>query len=137
MNTRTCFWCFGRVIFNMASNFFIYQSDYIPIHQETQIFHLGFSKEWPFGITLNPVVFNFFSVSYNFSKWSDQSPLVIIISSSMYAQINSNPRNISFIFAWKMSGELQIPIGRILYLYFPHGRIIVHRLLASLIRHMQ
>ena len=32
-----------------------------------------------------------------------------------------------FIFSWKMSGELYNPIVSLLYLYLPHGNIIVQR----------
>ena len=56
-----------------------------------------------------------------------------ITRSSMYAGINSNPWNKSFIFCWKMSGELVTPIVRCLYQYFPHGRRIVHKLLGFLL----
>ena len=46
----------------------------------------------------------------------------------MYAQINSNPCNKSFIFCWKNLWGLETPIGRLLWQYFPHGRMIVHKL---------
>ena len=50
-------------------------------------------------------------VSSNFSKRMEQPPLVIINRSSNYAWINSNLRIISFIFSWKIPGELFTPIG--------------------------
>ena len=68
-------------------------------------------------------------VSYKFSNRSDQSILVITKNSFMHAQINSNTQNISFIFSWNMSGELLTNLGRCLYRYFTHARIIIHRLI--------
>ena len=49
----------------------------------------------------------------------------------MYVHIHSNPWNKSFIFCWKFSGELLTLIGRRIYWYFTHDRIIVHKLLES------
>ena len=68
-------------------------------------------------------------VSYKFSNRLDQSILVITKNSFMHAQINSNTQNISFIFSWNMSGELLTNLGRCLYRYFTHARIIIHRLI--------
>ena len=81
---------------------------------------------------LSPFALIFSITSSNLFKWLYQSPLVIINRSSMYDLINSIPRNISFNLSWKISGELHTPIGRRLYLYFPHGRMIVHKLHSSL-----
>ena len=86
---------------------------------------------------LSPFALSFVSNSSNLFKWLDQSSLVIIKMSLIYALINYIPRNISFIFSWKLSGELNTPIGGRLYLYFPHGRIIVHKLLASPLRRIR
>ena len=78
----------------------------------------------------SPFSFKLLSINSNFCTWSVQYPFVKTKSSSMYAQINSNPWNKLFSFCWKMSGKLLTPIGRCLYRYFPHGIIIVHKLLA-------
>ena len=61
---------------------------------------------------LSPFSFSLFSVNCNFCKWSVQYSFSTIKSLSMYARITSNPWNKSFIFCWKISGELAIPIGR-------------------------
>ena len=78
---------------------------------------------------LGPFSFSLSRVNYNFSTWSVQSPFVSIISFSIYARISSIPWNKSFILCWKMFGKLLTTIGRRLYQYFSHGRIIVHKLL--------
>ena len=83
---------------------------------------------------LSPLDVRFFSTSSNLFEWSYQSLLMIIKRSSMYTLINSILRNISFILSWIMSQEVHTPIGRRLYFYFPHWRIILHTLLASLLR---
>ena len=82
---------------------------------------------------LSPFSLSLLSVHYRFCIWYVQSLLVRNSRSSMYERMNLNPWNKSFIFCWKMSGEFATPIGRRLYRYFPHGRIIVHKLLAFLL----
>ena len=79
---------------------------------------------------LSPYTFSLLIVNSKLCIWSFQYPLVNINILSMYQKMNSNPWNKSFIFCWKFSGEFTTPIGRCLYRYFPHGRIIVHKLLA-------
>ena len=59
----------------------------------------------------------FLITNSNWSKWSDQSHLVITNRSSMYALIKSIQLNISFIFSWKISRELHTSIGKCLYLW--------------------
>ena len=77
-----------------------------------------------------------FSTSSSLSKLSYQSTLVINNSSSMYSIMNYIPQKISIILSYKMSRELHPPIDKCLYLYFTYGRIIVHKLLASFLRHI-
>ena len=82
---------------------------------------------------LSTFSFSLLSVNSNFCIWYVQSPLVMINRLYIYARINSNTWNKSFIFCCKMSGEFPTPIGRRLYRYFNNGIIILHKLLAFLI----
>ena len=61
---------------------------------------------------LSPFSFSLLSVNYSFCAWSVKSSLVKINKSSMYARINLNPWNKSFIFCWKFSGEFADLVGR-------------------------
>ena len=72
-----------------------------------------------------PFSFSLFRDNSNLFTWSVQSRFVNIKILSMYACINSNPWNKSFIFCWKISAGLSIPIGRWLWQYFPHGKMVV------------
>ena len=130
MNTLTWLVLVSSVIFIMDYTFLCighipFQVTQKPIHSISV-----YPKNDFFKIILKPVFFNILCVSSNLSKWSNQSPLVIINRSLMYAWINSNPLNISFIFSWKMSRDLLTPIVRHFYRYFTQGKMIVHRLLA-------
>ena len=135
MNSLTCFSLVGGIIFIMASTFLFI--GWIPfwVTQKSK-YSISVCPKNDFSMLhLSLLSLRFYRISSKMSKWSDQSPLVIIKRSSMYAWINSNPRNISLIFFWKISGEWLTPIVRRLYWYFPQDRIIFHRLLAcSLIR---
>ena len=134
MNERTCFWFIGGVIFTMTSTFS--STGWIPV-RVTQNFgyFISVCPKNDFSI-LHLSLFDiiFVSTSSNLSKWSDKSPSAIIKISLMYALINYIPRNISFIISWKTYRDLHTPIGRHLYLYVTHKRIILHKLLASLLR---
>ena len=132
MNSHTCFCFFCGLIFTMASTLLFIGRIPFRFTQKSRYFISVFPKKDFLILHLSPSSLSFL-VSVTISRWSDQPPLVIINRSYMYYQINPNPRNIYFIFSWKISGELLTPIGRHLYRYFPHGRIIVHRLLDSLI----
>ena len=82
---------------------------------------------------LSPFPSSLLRVNSSFCTWSVQSPFVRIKSSYIHAQMNSNPWNKSLIFCLKMSDKLDTPVGRCLYQYFPHRRIIVHKLLKFLL----
>ena len=56
--------------------------------------------------------FSSFRVNFNFCTWSFLSLFVNNKRSSIYTQINSNPWNKSLIVFYKMSGDLETPIGR-------------------------
>ena len=90
-------------------------------------------KNYLLMLHLSALSLSFCIISSNCFKWSDQSPLVIIKSSLMYAWISSNPWNIYFIFSWKISGKFLTPIGRRLYQYFTQVSIIIHRLPSCLL----
>ena len=132
MNARTCFWLFGGFIFTMGSTILCIGIIPFRVTHKPRYYILVCPKNDFSFLHLSPLSLSFCSVSTKFSRLSDQSSLVIIKSSSMHAQIYSN---ISFIFSGKMSGELLTPISRRLYRYLPHGRMILHRLLASLLRY--
>ena len=134
MNARTSFLSFSGVISAMASTYYFICRIPVLVTQKPRYSILVCLKDDFLILHWSPLSLRFFSISYNFSKRLYQSPLVIINRSLMYAQIHSNPRNILFMFSWKMSGELLTPIGRRLYRYFPHGRMIVNMLLACLLR---
>ena len=55
-----------------------------------------------------------FRVNYNFFTWYVQHLFINIKRSYTYTSINPIPWNKSFIFCWKMSGELSTPIGKCL-----------------------
>ena len=133
MNERTCFWFIGGVIFTMASAFLF--NGHIPVRvTQKSRYPISVCPKNNFSILhLSPFTLRFVSTSSNLFKRSDQSNLAIIKRSSVYALINYIPRIISFILSWKMSGELHTPIGKNLYFYFTHGRIIVHKLLSYLL----
>ena len=133
MNERTCFWFVGGVIFTMAS---IFLTGRIPIRvtHKSRYSILLCPKNVFLILHLSLFSLIFFSNSSNLFNWSEQSPLVIINMSSMYALINYIMMKISLLFSWKMSRKLHTPIVRHLYLYFTNGRIIVHKLLAYLLR---
>ena len=84
-------------------------------------------------LNLSPFPFSLLSVNYSFFTWSVQYTLVKIYRSSMYARINPNQWNKSFIFCWRMSGDFATPIDIRLYQYFPQGKINIHKLLAFLL----
>ena len=134
MNSHTSFVLFGGITFTMASTFLFIGPIPVWVTQKP-IYSIYVCPKYEFSIwNLTPLSLSFCRVSSNFSKQSYQSYLVVINRSSMYAWINSNPQNIYFIFSWKVPGELLTPIGRRLYRSFPHGRIIVHMLLALSLR---
>ena len=136
-NAPTCPILLGGVIFTMASTFLF--TGRIPFHvtQKPRYSIWVCPKNYFSILHLRLFSLIFFRNISSLFKWLDQSPLVIINISLIYAQINSNPRNISFIFSWKISGKLHMPIGSLLYLYFPHGRIIVQKLLDWYLRRIQ
>ena len=131
MKSHTCFLFFGGLIFTMASNFSF--TDRIPFWvTQKPIYSISACPENNISILhLIPLYLRFCRVSSNFSKLSYQSSLLINNRPLMYAQIKSNPHNISFLFSWKMSGELLTPIGKHLHQYFRHGGIILHILMYS------
>ena len=82
----------------------------------------------------SPFPFSLLRIISTFCRWSIQSHFLRIKREYMYAQMNYNSWNKAFILYWKMSDEIATPIGRRLYQYFPHGRIILHKLLAFFLR---
>ena len=118
----------------MASNFLFIGWNLFLVTQKPRYYLLVCTKNDFDILYLSPFYLRFCRVSSNFSRWSDQLTLVIINRSPMYTQIKSNPWNIPFILFWKMSRELLTSIVRCLYWYFTHGKIIVYRLFASLLR---
>ena len=136
MNAHIFFMLFCGIIFNMDYTFLFIGQIPFRVTQNPRYPISACPKNYFSVLHLSPLSLRFSGVSSNFSKLLDQSPLVIINRSSMYARINSNPLNISFIFSWKMSRELLTPIVRHLYWYFHHGRIFVHKLLSCSLRRM-
>ena len=126
----------GGVIFTMASTLLFIGQIHVLVTQNPRYSILVCPKDDFLILNLSLLSLKFLNVSSKFSKWLYQSTLGIINRSSMYAQINSKPRKISFTFSWKMPGELLTPTIRRLYRYFNHGRMIIHRLLACLLRRM-
>ena len=118
MNSRTCYVVFGGAIFTMASTLLFIGRIPFRATQKLRYPILAYSKNILLILHLIPLFLRFCSVGSNIYNLSYQLPLVIINRSSIYTQINLNPRNILFIFSWKMSGELLTPIGRCLYRYF-------------------
>ena len=131
MNAHNCFWFFRSIIFNMAYIFLFtglilfwvtkkirYSISVCP-NNDFSILHLS----------LFPLIFC--SVSSNFPKGSYQPPLEIISRTYKYASDKFKSMEHSIDFSWNFFGELQTPIGRRLYLYFPHGGIILHMTCSS------
>ena len=136
MNKLTCFIIFGGIIFTMAFTFLFISRIPFRVTQKPRYSISVFPNDNSLMLHLSKLYLSFCSGSSDFFKLSDQSPLVIINRLSMNYGIHSNPQNILFIFFWKISVELLTPNGSRLLRYFTHGRIIVHRFLASQLRCM-
>ena len=94
--------------------YYLYEFYAITCYPESKYSISVFPKKTFSMLHLSPFSFSLFRFDYNFCTWYVQSPLLYTKTSSMYAQINSNPWNKSFILCCKMSGELETPIGRCL-----------------------
>ena len=133
MNFRTSFLEVGGAIFVMNSILLFMCLTPLRLTQQPQYSISVCARKDLSILYLSPFPFSLLSVNYSLCIWYAQYTLVRINRSSKYTRINSNPWNKSFIFWWKMSCEFENPIGRRLYWYSPHGRTIVHKLLAFLI----